>query len=859
MIRSIYLAVSLLLSGQLTAQVVDNFSDGNFTNNPTWSGTTADFIVNSSQQLQLNNTVAATSYLTTPHNLSDLNSKEWRIWVKQSFSSSSSNFGRVYLTADNSDLSLVQNGYCLQFGEANAFDAIRLYKLEGGIATQLCAGIDGQIANSFNVTIKVKRDAVGNWSLFADLSGGQNFILQGTAFDPSSLTGTHFGILDVYTSSNANKFFYDDIYIGNEIIDNLPPILNSATAISSTQVDVLFNESLDQTSAQNVLNYSLIPTISISSATIDPLNTALVHLTTATGFTNGTIYSLSSTNVSDISNNVSGNQSTTFQYLVADSVLLGDVIINEFFPDPTPVIGLPEVEFIEIFNKSNKIFNLNEWKIGDASSDGTISGSWLLPGEYKVLTATANIPLYTSTTAVGVTSFPSLNNAGDDVVLKDNFGQIIDKISYTDDWYRDEIKQDGGYSLELINPNDPCSDSDNWMASTWILGGTPGSVNSVYSNIPDTMAPSISLALALAPNFLELQFDEGMDSSSLANALFSFNPNLTIQNTFIQGSYPKGLTIQFNENLFGSQLYSFTLGPISDCWLNSTEQNGTFILPETAQKADVIINEILQNPLTGGQDWIELYNNSDKVINLKDWQLANFDNDTISNFKTIFENYLLHPNDYVILGKDSIFVKQNYPFSIPGKFLFCELPSYNNDSGTVYLINNFEIIDKVSYLDEWHFDLLDNTDGVSLERIDPNGSSDSEFNWHSAAEDVGFATPGRKNSQYRPAVSNGEITFTEDIFSPDNDGYQDILQVTYNLTNSGLLGKAQIFDDRGRLVRSIFTNELVGSSGTFSWDGTTDQQVKASIGVYVLVFEAFSTDGGVFFAKQKAFTLAGKL
>jgi hypothetical protein len=397
------------------------------------------------------------------------------------------------------------------------------------------------------------------------------------------------------------------------------------------------------------------------------------------------------------------------------------------------------------------------------------------------------------------------------------------------------------------------------MAATWILGGTPGSVNSVYSNIPDTTAPLIELALALAPNFLELQFNEGMDSSSLENALLSFNPSLTIQNKYIQGSHPKAMTLQFNENLVGSQLYTFTLGPISDCWLNSTERNGTFILPETAQKADVIINEILQNPLTGGQDWIELYNNSDKVMNLKDWQLANFDNDTISNFKTILGNYLLQPNDYVVLGKDSTFVKQNYPFSIPGKFLFCELPSYNNDSGTVYLIYNSEIIDKVSYQDEWHFDLLDNTDGVSLERIDPNGSSDSKFNWHSAAEDVGFATPGRKNSQYRPAVSNGEITFTEDIFSPDNDGYQDILQVTYNLTNSGLLGKAQIFDDRGRLVRTIFTNELVGSSGTFSWDGTTDQQVKASIGIYVLVFEVFSTDGGVFFAKQKAFTLAGKL
>jgi hypothetical protein len=603
----------------------------------------------------------------------------------------------------------------------------------------------------------------------------------------------------------------------------------------------------------------LNPTISISSATIDPLNTSLVHLTTSNFLSNGSTYTLNSINIADISNNVSGNQSTTFQYLVADSVLPGDVIINEFFPDPTPVIGLPEVEFVEVYNKSNKIFNLNGWKIGDASSDGTISDSWLLPGEYKVLTATANIPLYTSSTAVGVTSFPSLNNAGDDVVLKDNYGQIIDKLTYTDDWYRDNIKQDGGYTLELINPNDPCSDGDNWIASNWILGGTPGSSNSVFNATPDTISPNITLALALAPNFLELQFNEGMDSSSLANALLSFNPNLTIQNKFIQGSYPNIMTIQFNENLMGSQLYSFSLNAIADCWLNSVALNGTFVLPETAQKGDVVINEILQNPLTGGQDWVELYNNSNKVLNLKDWQFANYDNDTIDNFNTIPTNYLLKPNEYVVLGKDSTFVKQNYPFSIPGKFLYCELPSYNNDSGSVYLIYNSEIIDKVSYLDAWHFDLLDNTDGVSLERIDPNGDSDSKFNWHSAAEDIGFATPGKINSQYLPAISNGDVTFNDDIFSPDNDGYQDILQITFNLTSPGLLGKAQIYDDRGRLVRTIFSNELLGTSGTFSWDGTTDQQVKASIGVYALVFEVFSTDGGVFFVKQKAFTLAGKL
>jgi hypothetical protein len=319
------------------------------------------------------------------------------------------------------------------------------------------------------------------------------------------------------------------------------------------------------------------------------------------------------------------------------------------------------------------------------------------------------------------------------------------------------------------------------------------------------------------------------------------------------------MTVQFNENLVGSQTYNLNLQNVADCWLNSSDYLGQFILPENPAVGDLVINEILQNPLNGGSDWIELYNNSSKVINLKDWQFANFDNDTIDNFKTISDNYLLLPNDYVVVGKDSTFVKENYPFSVTGKFLYSELPSYNNDSGTVYLIYNSEIIDKVSYLDSWHFKLLDNTDGVSLERIDPNGASSSGFNWHSAAENVKFATPGRINSQYLPAVSNGTLSLTSEVVSPDNDGFEDVLQANYELTENGLLGKATIYDDRGRVIRELFKSELLGSKGSFSWDGTTDTQVKTSIGVYVLVFEAFSTNGGVFFTKKLALTVAGKL
>jgi hypothetical protein len=809
--------------------------------------------------LQLNNTIAATSYLSTPHQLTTLNGKEWRFYIKQSFAGSGSNYGRVFLTADNADLTLAQNGYYLQFGEAGSLDAIKLYKKENQLTFLLFSAPESQIVNSVNASIRVKKDLNGDWSVYADFAGGENYTLLATGGDiQNPFIGTHFGFLGVYTASNATKFFYDNIYIGDEIFDVAPPVLDTVTVISANQIDVKFNEAITQTTGELISNYSISPSVGVSSIAIDGTDPSLMHFTLSGNLVNGTTYSLTATNISDLANNIAASQTLTFQYLVSDIAQKGDVIITEFFPDPSPVIGLPEVEFVEIYNKSTKIFNIQGWKIGDASSEGTLGAGWLLPGEHKVLTAIANVPLF-SAQAIGVTSFPSLNNAGDDVVLKDNLGLILDKLTYIDDWYKDEVKKAGGYTLELINPNDPCSDEDNWIASNSTTGGTPGFVNSVNDLTPDTAEPTVDLLLALAPNFLEIHFSEGMDSISLVNAAMNFSPTLTIQNRFVQTTFPKVMTVQFNEVLVGSQIYNLTLENISDCSLNQSDFMGDFVLPESPQKGDLIINEILQNPKNGGQDWIELYNNSSKVLNLKDWQFANFDDDTIANFKTINDNFLLSPNEFVVVGKDSNFIKMNYPFAAVGTYVYAELPSYNNDSGTVYLIYNQEVIDKVSYLDEWHFDLLDDTDGVSLERIDPNGASSSEFNWHSAAESIGFASPGRKNSQYLPALTNGKLSLTSEVISPDSDGFEDILQINYQMIEPGLLGKITIYDDRGRLIKTLFSNELLATSGFFTWDGTTDEQVKASIGVYVLIFEAFSTNGGLFFTNKLAVTVAGKL
>jgi hypothetical protein len=860
-LRLLLLPITFILTSVFYAQVSDNFTDGDFTQNPAWQGTNADFTVNASGELQLNSLAAATSYLSIPHLLANLNDKEWQIKVRQTFAPSSSNYGRVYLTSDNANLSLCQNGYYLQFGETGSTDAIRLFNLTNGVSTQICAGPDGQISSTCNASVKVKRSAAGTWTLYADMAGGINYSLLATGNDASNLIGTHFGVLCTYTISNATKYYYDNVYIGNEILDVTPPNLVSVTPISAVQIDVLFDESVTLATAQNIVNYSFNPSLTLSNLAQDGVNTALVHGTLSTPLVNGTNYSATANGITDLSGNTSGATSANFQYLVSDSAVKGDLIITEFFPDPSPVIGLPAVEYVEIYNASaGKIFNLSGYRITDGPSNGLITGGWILPGEYKVLTATANIPLFTTTTALGVTSFPSLNNAGDTVMLKNPSDIPLDLVVYTDDWYKDAIKQDGGFSLELINPNDPCSDENNWTASNDASGGTPGLVNSVYDLTPDTQAPSISLMVASAPNYLQIWFDEGMDSSSLVNALYQFSPALTPNMIYANGTFTNTVILQFVENLAPSQIYTLTLQNAADCWINSQTLVGQFALTETPLAGEIIVNEILQNPYNGGQDWIELYNNSNKIFNLKNLQLANFDNDTIANFKTVGTNFILKPGAFAVLGKDSSFVKQNYPFHGVGTFVYAELPSYNNDSGSVYLFNeNQTLLDLVKYSNEWQFPLLDDVDGVSLERLDPNGLSSNGMNWHSAAEAVKFGTPGLKNSQYLPVTVNGSFSLESDLFSPDMDGYLDVMQATYSMAQPSCLGTVTIYDERGRLIRTLFKNQLLSGSGSFSWNGVKDDQTKASIGVYVIVFEAFSLDGGLLFTGRKAVTLAGNI
>ena len=639
--------------------------------------------------------------------------------------------------------------------------------------------------------------------------------------------------------------------------DTITPQIKETIIVSNHEIRIEFTKGMDSTILANT-TFNVTPSLQIEETLVAqetyPRSINFVFVDT---FPIGMIYEFNFENISDCSGNTA-DLSGSFQYVEAQTPEFGDIIINEFLARENPSVGLPERQFVEIYNRSNKYFRLNGWKLSDRTGSGTIQDEWIYPGEYLLLVPTSGLSDYPE--AINVTSWQSLNNTGDDIQLSTPDSIIVDQLSYTDAWYKNEEKSNGGYSIERINPELKCSGEDNWRASNDPMGGTPGTQNSVYSLTPDTTPPKLLEVLVISEDEVRFTFNEGMDSSSLINAFFLVEPLIFIEARVLDQKYPRQMILKFEEPLIAGEVYNFDLEGASDCSGNGKDFSGSFVLPQVPDGSEIIINEILHNTLTGGSDFIELYNRSEKYIDLKGWQLANHSNDTIASHRTIEINYILAPDDYVVITRDSSFQLMNYPFAVSGKFIqLPSLPSYTNNGSTVYLIHEDEVIDMVEYTSDWHFRLLHSQRGVSLERFDPFGPSNDENNWHSASETVGFATPGRINSQMTSINAEGTLTLSSESFSPDNDGFEDVLLITYRLTDPEMLGKLIVYDDMGRKIRTLFTNHLLGAEGVIKWDGIRDDGNKASIGPYIILFEAFNATNAEKIIIRKVVTLAGRL
>jgi len=845
--------IYFFLSGGLGySQVSESFNDGDFTNNPKWVGNSNAFVVNSSLQLQSSDTVVNSSfYLGTASNLAT--SAEWEFWVKIDFNPSSANYIDAWLTCSSGDLSAPSNyGYFVRIG--NTDDEISLYrKNESGVMTKIIDGENGILNHNSNVMkIKVIRDPAHQWTLSRDLSGSGNFFYnEGSNIDSTYTGSSYFGFLiKQSTASFFQKHFIDDIETKNYVRDATPPVIQSITATSSTTVDVLFDETLDKLSAGVFSNYSADKGLGMPNlVVIDTQNPSLVHLTFENAFANGEAYTLTINEVKDITGNAVSNGLATFSFHIPQQY---DIVIDEFMADPTPQVDLPNNEWVELKNTSLFPINLKGWRLSDLTgTSGDMPDFVLKPDSFVIICASSALSNLSSFgKALSVTNFPSLDNEGDLISISDPNGKIIHAVQYVSDWYPNELKRDGGWSLEMIDTKSPCNGFSNWTASKDNSGGTPGRKNSIDGNNKDDTSPKLLRAFSTDATTITLLFNEPVDSLKAATTTnYVFDNNVSVSTIITMPPLFDKVEITLSRPLSNGTTYNVTAKNISDCSGNIIEEKNVarFGLAESADSFDLVINEILFNPLPSGVDYVELYNRSQKMIDLSKVYIANrSSSNVISSIQQLnTDGYLLFPRDYMVVTTDPDVVKSQYIATNPDAFLKIKsMPSFPDDKGSVIILNGQgNIIDEVSYSDKWHFALVSNTTGVSLERIDFDGPS-VKNNFHSAATSAGYGTPGYKNSQYKSDdVLGGKINVTPEIFSPDNDGHDDFATINYNFPTPGYVINITIFDASGRPVRYLQKNSLSGVNGYYRWDGLNDKNQKLPQGIYIIYTEVFNNDG----------------
>lgn len=840
------LTILCFLALQLgNAQIVDNFDDSDLSITPKWEGQINNF-VGTQMQLRSNcNLLNSTFYISTVAGA--LRTGEFRIDTRLLFNTSSANYVDLILYSDSLDLLKMKNGYFVRLGGTT--DEVSFYKTKNGVETKLIDGIDNALNTSNNQwTIILKKLLNNTFVLQRTSIGGGPTITEGSVTDSTIINAKYLGIrIKQSTASFINKHYFDNLYYGSIIRDSIAPLVDSFYVVGSQKLRCHFNEACDSLGLVDVMNY-IIDGSNIHPQSINYENANAIVLNFKTNFQPNTPLKLRIENIKDTAGNAMSTVLKPFYYSRPDTALFHQLLITELMPDPSPVVALADKEYVELTNHSKRFLQLNGCQIHDASGPKSLPNLILAPDSIVVL--------YT---------IPSLNNAGDRIWLTNQFGDIIHEVNYIDTWYRDTKKQNGGWSLEMIDMNNSCEGSSNWMASKNKNGGTPGFINSLVGMAnSDFQAPQIRNAIALNDSTIRVVFDEEIDSLHSVNFILMRNGiRCSVKRSnLIDGFSGMDWIIDFIPSL--DSVYLFEISGITDCMGNPIV-NGHFELqwPSIANKNELIFNELLFNPKSGGYDFIELYNNSKKAIDLSKHFIAVYDEQ--GQYKSIekisLTPLILKPFQYLLMSENTSKICMNYTCKSVDALMysFNKMPSMPDDAGNLILVNmKGELIDSIAYLDDWHYPLLSDKEGVSLERISFTNTSRASDNWHSAASAVGFATPGYLNSQSIGVHGGGKyFNLQNTTVSPDNDGFEDVLILNYQLPKPDYATTIKIFDLEGRLIQDWANNTTLGTEGFLSWNGTDYNQQKAAIGIYIVMIESVHPNGDKIKEKMSC-VVAGK-
>lgn len=792
---------------------------------------------------------------------------EWQFSVLYDNNPSAGNNWAVWLCSSLNSIEMhpsgSSEGYILGVNYTGSDDIIKLWKQNSSSKTAIITStIDWEDESLKNkqLDFKVTRSIDGNWAVSIDTNASGHIVI-GAGTDNEILKSNHFGVYYEYTSSLDRKLWADDFYVsGTFYSDTLFPEIDSIMVESRDEIYVSFSEAIDTNkSITCLLNNSILP------ESVNWVNLKTVKLSFGEYFSENN--TLSVTDATDLKGNVSPVIETEFNYHSAN---LHDVLITEIMADPTPSEDLPECEYIELHNYSDKTLNLKEWQFYSGNRSPIVLEEYIFtPHSYLVIAddgCASEFPI--GTNIISISSMPTITNTGDLLKIYDRYNQLIHKVEFTSDWYENEYKNEGGWSLELIDKSYPCVFTNNWKESQSAKGGTPGIENSINGSLGDYPYSKLLSLTELTDTSCLLQFSESLDSISASNSTnYSFQDIEDIHFTaIVEPPVYKDISLQFSKNLSTNNVYTLNLSEnIYDCSGKDVEFDPiVFGIPQSADSADLIINEILFENTDDIPEYVEIYNNSDKVIDIKGFLLIMIDTyaDTIEETKVItYNNHQIFPKSFLVITENKQLLLDNFTHLTSRNVIqpksWLELVNSGGKIALIQLDNS--IVDEAIYSTDMHFALIDASSGVALERISPFHAGNIASSWHSAASSVNYATPGEENSQNK--VNNNPeklVSINPKEFSPDNDGYNDFLTLSYNFNQTGFIANIRIYSQNGTLVRHWINNELCGISGDLVWDGLDGEANRLAMGYYIIYFEAWSKDGQQFQEKLTVLLLPEK-
>lgn len=780
-------------------------------------------------------------------------SAAWTFRIRYGYDPSSSNNWAVYIMSD-SDPSVIQtgntvNGFVAGVNLTGYDDTLRLWKIKNGLPVPLITSkVNWQtmVGPSAQALIKIIRSQQGNWSL--SVFRADNTLLdECSGYDPELFDPGWFAIAYRYTSTRDMLLWIDDVSIDGVFReDKKPPEIISCKAEGRNTLLVSFSEKLSEESAQPS-NFTVTNGENRAIETIQESSVSL-RIIFSGEFKNKSENSLMVNKLCDISGNCTGNISVKF---VPAWTGPGDVVITEIMADPLPAVSLPGKEYLEIFNRSAYTLDLKNWKIATASQSYPGPDITMLPGDYLILCSASDTSLVRNYGRIaGFRTFPALTDQGREIALTDSSGTLINGVKYSSRWYGDELKSNGGWSLEIIDTEFPFYGEGNWKASAAPEGGTPGRANSIRDENPDNYFYGIENAFPDDSNKLRLKLSETVAGLSEmtghiktdGNEIKRITPSGLLCNEFMlepASSFQRGHIYKLEAD---DNIRDFAGNPMM-------RKRISFGIPEKAQKGDVQFNELLFNPLPGAPDYIEFVNCSQNVVDLSELFVVAVNDETSDTSGIVNlsgEGRCLNPGDYYVITTDrkkltegSFLSDYDNIYEIPS------MPSMPDDKGHLLLYSRkLTLVDEVKYNENMHNSLLREPEGVAVEKIRPGYSSLDPDYWHSASEASGWGTPGNVNSVFcEETDSEDQLRFSSARITPDNDGHEDFLVIDVRLKGNGNVISAEVFGETGNFVKKVADNLLAGDEASIVWDATASDGKIVDTGIYVFLIQVFDDNG----------------